>query len=116
MRSAFGSGQTLGEFPVVCFDEWARETKLARLDLVKMDIEGGELAALLGMRETLVRLRPKLLIIEINQATLRQAGVTEEQLYAEVARSGYVATEKFPEYEGLDNVSFAPSDSRDPSG
>ena len=71
MRSAFGPGRIVGELPVVRLDDWARETGLERADLIKLDIEGGEAAALAGMRDTLTRLRPRLLLVEVNPSTLR---------------------------------------------
>src|SRR5262249_59108612 len=64
-RSAFGSGRAVGVFPAVRFDEWAEGASLDRLDIVKVDIEGGELAAFIGMRKTLARLRPRLLFVEV---------------------------------------------------
>jgi FkbM family methyltransferase len=50
VRSAFGSGRLVGEFPMLRFDSWARETGLERLDVVKIDVEGAEVSALAGMR------------------------------------------------------------------
>jgi FkbM family methyltransferase len=89
VRSAFGPGPVVGDFPVVGFDEWASDQGLSRLSVVKVDIEGGELAALKGMRASLVRLRPRLLIVEVSPELLRRGGQSKEQLYAELARSGY---------------------------
>ena len=56
-------------FPVVnitTLDDWAAAQSLDRLDLLKLDIEGGELAALRGAAGLLERLRPAL-IIEIHR-------------------------------------------------
>jgi FkbM family methyltransferase len=46
---------------------------LERLDLVKVDVEGYEVAALEGFRGTLARLRPPL-VVEVNPTTLALAG------------------------------------------
>ena len=43
-------------------DVWAARTGLARVDWIKMDIEGAEIEALQGMRGTLARCRPSLLV------------------------------------------------------
>ena len=45
-------------------DSWMRATPVSRIDLLKIDIEGAELAALHGMRRTLERVRPHAIICE----------------------------------------------------
>jgi FkbM family methyltransferase len=109
-RSVFGSGHTVGVVPILRFDEWAREAGLSRLDVLKIDVEGGECAALVGMRETLARLRPRLLFVEVNPVALERANVTKEQLYAELARSGYKATQSILDDDAYQTVAFARSD------
>lgn len=54
-------------------DDVVREQGLDRLDLIKMDIEGSEHAALSGGLETLKRFHPAILI-ELNDAALRARG------------------------------------------
>jgi FkbM family methyltransferase len=51
--------------PTTTVDELTRG--LARLDLVKIDAEGAELAVIAGMRETIARLKPRILL-EFNAA------------------------------------------------
>lgn len=51
--------------PSVTIDRLTRD--MTRLDLVKIDAEGAEVAILAGMKETIARLRPKILI-EFNAA------------------------------------------------
>jgi FkbM family methyltransferase len=108
VRSAFASGPMVGVFPMVRFDEWAAEAGLSRLDIVKIDIEGGETSALVGMRETLARLRPRLLVTEVNEHALERAGMTRERLYDELARSNYAPTESIRDHDTVENVTFAP--------
>lgn len=112
MRSAFGPGRVLGSVPVVSLDQWVRDVGLTRADLIKLDIEGGELAALIGMRETLARLRPRLIFVEVNEVTLPRAGVTKKQLYGELARSGYAPAQTVRDHKSVENVVFAASDER----
>ena len=51
--------------PVRRFDDWMADAGPDHLDLVKIDIEGGELDALKGARRTLRTMRPDL-VIELN--------------------------------------------------
>ncbi|GAC1341256.1 MAG: hypothetical protein NVSMB18_12960 [Acetobacteraceae bacterium] len=46
----------------VSLDDYVRERGLERVDFIKMDIEGGELGALLGAAQTIKRFRPTLAI------------------------------------------------------
>ena len=105
-RSAFGPGPVIGSFPVVVFDAWAKD--LERLDVVKIDIEGSEVSALIGMRETLARLRPRLVIVEDNEETLARAGRSSQDLRDELARTGYQARDRIVDHGVAMNVAFVP--------
>jgi FkbM family methyltransferase len=107
MRSVVGPGRVVHVVPVVRFDDWVAIAGLSHLDLVKLDVEGGELAALVGMRDSLARLSPRQLFVEANPVTLHRVGVTWDQVVAEVARSGYVAIETIRDHETVENVVFA---------
>lgn len=74
--------------PAIALDDLAESEGLGRLDLVKIDIEGAEPAALRGARRTLGRFRP-VLAIEYNRASLRQAGSSLEDLDAQLDELGY---------------------------
>ncbi len=62
------SGEHLGALPfaesvsAVTLDEWNERAGRRPVDLVKMDIEGAEIEALEGMRGTLARFKPVLLV------------------------------------------------------
>jgi FkbM family methyltransferase len=62
---------------------------LDRLDIVKMDIEGHEYIALRGMEETLDRLKPRLLMIELVEAHLQQVGSSIVGVLDLLASHGY---------------------------
>lgn len=64
VRSLYGDGDIVQEVPVVRLDDWAREHDLDRLDVVKLDVEGAEIAALTGAARTLKRLQPRALLVE----------------------------------------------------
>jgi FkbM family methyltransferase len=69
--------------PVVTIDEYVREKRIPRIDVMKIDIEGAELDALRGMEETLRVCPPKLIICELtllpelNDALRRSPEVTQ---------------------------------------
>ncbi|MEA2286168.1 MAG: hypothetical protein QOJ21_2211, partial [Solirubrobacteraceae bacterium] len=78
--------------PMRVFDDWAAEDGLDRLDVVKLDVEGAELLALRGMRETLRRLRPRLVVVEVKDVVMQRGPGDEASLHALMAECGYVAT------------------------
>lgn len=58
-----------------------------QVDVIKMDIEGGEVNALRGMRETLARAAPTLkLFVVCNPGSMQDAGESAESLLAELRR------------------------------
>ena len=46
----------------ISIDDFIKEKNLTKIDFIKMDIEGAEIAALLGAKETLMKFKPKLAI------------------------------------------------------
>jgi hypothetical protein len=54
----------------VALDDWVRKQQLTRIDLVKMDIEGAEAAALRGMAAGLAGHLYRVLLIELHAAEL----------------------------------------------
>lgn len=54
---------------VITFDNWFAGSGLAKADIIKIDVEGNELAVLKGMKETITRLKPHILL-ELNPETL----------------------------------------------
>ncbi|HEV2444923.1 MAG TPA: FkbM family methyltransferase, partial [Candidatus Sulfopaludibacter sp.] len=57
------------EAPLTTIDHAVAELKLQRVDYIKMDIEGAEVHALRGARETLVRFHPRMSIAAEHFAT-----------------------------------------------
>jgi FkbM family methyltransferase len=50
------------QFPVVSIDDYVDESKISKIDFIKMDIEGFEIAALKGAAKTIEHFSPKLAI------------------------------------------------------
>lgn len=71
----------------------------AALDLVKMDIEGGEWDALQGMRETLLRSRPLTLFMEFHPSCLTACGADPGDVLRFLTELGF-SLEAIDEREG----------------
>lgn len=76
------------EVTVTTVDQWVQGEALARLDLIKIDVEGSEAEVIAGARETLARYRPELMV-EIYQGT--REGFSAEGLVREICGLGYDA-------------------------
>ena len=68
------------EVQTITLDELFAREGWPRVDLIKMDIEGAEQAALVGMKELSRRNSEMRLIMELNFNGLRRAGATAESL------------------------------------
>ncbi|TCC12516.1 FkbM family methyltransferase [Kribbella soli] len=86
VRSLYGDGDVVQEVSVVRLDDWAREHELDRLDVVKLDIEGSESAALTGATRTLKRLQPRALLVEDKRSD------SSARLHAVLDECGYLPT------------------------
>lgn len=65
--------------PTITVDALVHSRALTRVDVIKLDIEGGEVAALEGAAETIRRFRPKL-IVEVVANALASCGTSPERL------------------------------------
>ena len=78
--------------PLATLDEAAATLGIARLDLIKADIEGFELRLVLGARATLARFKPALLL-ELDDTHLARAGDTVAAAWDTLTALGYRAYE-----------------------
>lgn len=70
------------------FDEWARENRLKRMDLVKIDVEGAELDVLYGMQESIKKYCP-VLVIEVHPGHLTRFNYCPDDLVRFLRSMGY---------------------------
>lgn len=68
-------------------DSYMAQKNIAHVDVIKMDIEGGESAALRGMTETLKK--TKVLVTELAPAWVEAAGGTPVQFLQSIERAGF---------------------------
>lgn len=88
--SLFSTGSDRRELsvPLRRFDDVARECGLARLDVMKIDVEGAEMMALRGAERSIREFRP-VIIAEISEPNFRRAGYTTQDLTTYLGSLGY---------------------------
>jgi FkbM family methyltransferase len=90
-RSLFGAGEAVEDVTVQAFDDWSDGAKIERIDVVKVDVEGGEYQVLQGMHRSIARHRPRCLVVEVQGSLLHHSGVTPDRLEKLVADFDYCA-------------------------
>jgi FkbM family methyltransferase len=87
--AARADGRTEQVVEVRALDDLAREEGLGTIDLVKMDIEGGEAMAVRGMAGLLSKGRIRRLVIEVHGDGLARCGGSLETFYEDLESAGY---------------------------
>lgn len=62
-------------------DNFVAQNRIIRIDLIKVDIEGGEYDFLIGARNSLTRFKP-MLVLELNDELLRRSGASTDAVLA----------------------------------
>ena len=88
-RAASGSEQPDFESGTVALDDLLDARRCARVDLVKMDIEGGEVEAIKGMTAGLAQHRYRFMVLECHPALIVQSGSTLDRCLAPLVQAGY---------------------------
>ncbi len=68
------------ELHSISIDRFVTAYQISHIDLIKCDVEGGELKFLLGARNTLQRFHP-ILLLEINQNWCERQGYSPREIY-----------------------------------
>ena len=74
-----GAGQVSEAVSLVRLDDYIRDRSIERVDIIKIDIEGAEIKALEGARETIMRFRP-LVFMELDLDNLARAGRSADEV------------------------------------
>jgi len=83
-------GRLVADVPVETLDALAVRMGLARVDLIKIDVEGGERGVIGGGHETLRRFAP-LMLVELSDENFRTCGYSTADLLGDLQRLGYQA-------------------------
>ncbi|MFN3420989.1 MAG: FkbM family methyltransferase [Armatimonadota bacterium] len=78
------------EVPTTTLDEFVAEQGVMRVDALKLDVEGAELQVIHGADKTIRQFKP-VMMVELNEYTLRAAGTSPEELFQTITSYGYKA-------------------------
>ena len=88
-RAASASERPDFESGTVVLDDLLDARRVARVDLVKMDIEGGEVEAIKGMAAGLAQRRYRFMVLECHPGLIAQSGSTLERCLAPLVQASY---------------------------
>jgi FkbM family methyltransferase len=79
------------EIPCICLDDWCEQEEIPqKIDFIKMDIEGSEVAALRGMKKMLKKHGFPPIFVKSNSYTLFLQNETQKSLLSTAKGMGYI--------------------------
>jgi len=84
-------GKESYKVPIICIDNWIIEKEIAKIDLIKIDVEGFELNVLKGAEQSLKEFNPTL-FIELDDTNLKEQGNSAKELVSYLASLRYKMT------------------------
>jgi FkbM family methyltransferase len=103
-------GDTLGDLqrvPCLTFDEFCEQEDIAKIDCIKIDVEGAEIEVLMGMTETLKSFPDIILLIELCPENLERAGSCGRNLLELLTDLGFTS-HVLEEVKGSFQLEFYP--------
>jgi FkbM family methyltransferase len=80
---------TTYEVPLITLDSYMSENNIQKVDFIKIDVEGSELAVLKGSPELFGSEDAPAMLIEINNDTYRSFGYSAKQIWDQLSEYGY---------------------------
>ena len=77
------------EVTAITLDTFVENSNLGRVDVIKMDIEGGESAALRGMQKVISNNKKLVIITEFNPGCLQEADISPQQFLRNLIADGF---------------------------
>jgi FkbM family methyltransferase len=88
-RASNPAGGRMFEIASCRLDDLLDDDRVERIDLLKMDIEGGEASALVGLDRRLSERRVDRVLLELHPRQLRQLGSSVESVIGDMRRRGF---------------------------
>lgn len=79
-------------------DDWAENNKISSIDLIKLDLQGYELNALMGAKNLLKNKKVNFLFFEVNFVPAYENQAQLSELYEFVTKMGYRLVSLYPSY------------------
>lgn len=89
IRSLYSEGHIVCYVDIVKFDNWIKQNPLKQIDIIKMDTEGAEFDIIEGMKDSLLRYKPRCIIMELKDSELIPAGKTRNDILTKMKSIGY---------------------------
>lgn len=89
----------------IALNDYVKANNISKIDLIKIDIEGGEYNALQGMTEVLNKMKP-IILLEISDFALQNADHSEAQILALLNENGYEKTKVLSKNQSSYNAVF----------
>ncbi len=89
--SLVGAGDRQVQVPTTSLDAFVTQRGMGQIDLLKMDIEGGEALAIPGMIESLRAGRVRFLLLEMHRAAVMRSQQSPAALIEMICKAGYRA-------------------------
>jgi len=83
--------------PATTLDEFAKQNNIEKIDVIKIDIEGGEPFAFKGMKELFSKSKSLTVVMEFSPEALKKADVNPLEFLQEIKDYGFAILQIFPD-------------------